>query len=80
MENDFLTGVWTYCSFKNDPNDVQDLNTLLVGEGKVTFEAYAESGQVRGQMAFRSTLQRRMMHAYPCLALFRKVIHFHSIF
>jgi hypothetical protein len=54
VDNDFLTGTWIYRSFRNDPNKVKDLNTLLVGEAEVTFEAYAEAGQVRGQMAFRS--------------------------
>lgn len=54
METDFLSGAWTYRSFKNEPSDVPDMNSILVGDGEITFEVYAETGEVRGQMAFRS--------------------------
>jgi len=54
MPSEFLTGVWTYRSFLNIPDPVDDFNKLKFGQGELTFEAAGEAGTVRGQLAFRS--------------------------
>lgn len=55
MGRELLTGPWVYRSFYNIPDYVEDFNKIALAEAEVTFEAYAESGEIRGQMAFRST-------------------------
>jgi len=57
--NEYLTGVWTYRSFLNIPEPVDDLNKLLFGQGEMVFESAAEPGTVRGQLAFRSSPPRQ---------------------
>jgi hypothetical protein len=54
MDNDFLTGTWVYRSFYNNPDYAPDFNKIRLAEAELTFEAYADVGQVRGQMTFRS--------------------------
>ena len=54
MPNEFLVGAWTYRSFLNLPDPVDDFNKLRFGQGELTFEAASEPGALRGQLAFRS--------------------------
>lgn len=54
MPNDFLVGVWTYRSFLNISEPVDDFNKLRFGQGEMAFESASEPGTVRGQLAFRS--------------------------
>ncbi|MGF1482229.1 MAG: hypothetical protein ACFB4I_22580 [Cyanophyceae cyanobacterium] len=58
MTNEFLSGAWTYRSYNNITEPVSDdcdkLKNLIFGEGEMVFEAAAEPGTIRGQLAFRS--------------------------
>jgi hypothetical protein len=54
MQNEFIRGVWTYRSFINTPDPVDDFNKLWFGQGELVFEPAADPGAVRGQLAFRS--------------------------
>lgn len=55
MTSEFLIGAWTYRSFLNIPDPVDDFNKLRFGQGEMVFEAASELGTIRGQLAFRST-------------------------
>jgi hypothetical protein len=50
-----VTGVWTYRSFLNLSDPVDDFNQLRFGQGEMVFEAAADMGMLRGQLAFRSS-------------------------
>jgi hypothetical protein len=54
MNTDYLLGVWTYRSFYNVPDPVNDFNELRFGQGEMVFEKTIELGALRGQLAFRS--------------------------
>ncbi len=51
---DFLAGVWTYRSFLNNPDPVDDFNKLRFGQGELFFEPSLTEGSISGQLAFRS--------------------------
>ena len=62
MTTDLLAGVWTYRSFLNNPEPVDDLNVLLFGQGEMAFDVAAAPGTVRGQLAFRSSPPKKDDH------------------
>src|SRR5579871_4718172 len=55
MAKDFFSGVWTYRSFLNNPDDIKDINKLLFGAGELFFQPGIVSGTIEGQLAFRSS-------------------------
>jgi hypothetical protein len=54
MAQDFLAGVWTYRSFLNKPDPVEDFNELVFGQGEMFFQPALTEGILSGQLAFRS--------------------------
>jgi hypothetical protein len=54
MNAKVLTGAWVYRSFYNTADYVDDFNKIALAEAELTFEAYSEPHEIRGQMAFRS--------------------------
>lgn len=53
MMNQSLVGAWTYRSFLNIPEPVDDFNKLRFGQGEMVIEAFSEADTLRGQLAFR---------------------------
>jgi len=55
MNKEFLSGVWTYRSFLNKEEEVDDFNAIRFGQCEMTFEKMGRGPeQLRGQLAFRS--------------------------
>ncbi|WP_434750734.1 hypothetical protein [Paenibacillus amylolyticus] len=54
-----IHGVWTYRSFFNITEHVEDFNELRFGQGELVFEIANEQGDLRGQLAFRSAPPRQ---------------------
>src|SRR3954464_6829717 len=59
MSSEILNGVWTYRSFFNNPEQIDDFNKLKFGQGEMVFEAASDPGTLRGQLAFRSSPPKR---------------------
>jgi hypothetical protein len=82
MEQSWLYGAWTYRSFFNIVQPAEKLDDLVLAECEMTFDA-APSGEVRGQLAFRSdpptpgdprlTLSGRLEAGSPAAARFRGI-------
>lgn len=50
---DWIYGAWTYRSFFNREEPAENIDDIVLAEGEMVFET-AASGEIRGQLAFRS--------------------------
>jgi hypothetical protein len=50
---DWIYGAWTYRSFYNREDAAEKIEDVVLAEGEMVFES-ATSGEIRGQLAFRS--------------------------
>src|SRR5438270_811077 len=50
---DWIYGAWTYRSFYNREQAVEQIGDILLAEAEMVFES-AAPGEIRGQLAFRS--------------------------
>ena len=70
-------GVWTYRSFRNNPDIEKEFNDLEFGRGELTIDEL-EAGQFEGRLSFGDTYQFRLrgtadLHSFPASIRFQGI-------